>query len=79
MHKIRGSRSHKMYLFIGPVESSHCPVHTVPENEPCINSESDYLVIFLCLYPAYIYLFKVNNGNTRTACEICSKLPERYH
>ena len=30
-----------------------------------------------------IYLFKVNNGNTRTMCEICSKLtiktPERRH
>ena len=32
-------------------------------------------------YPAGIYLFKVNNRNTRTKCEICSKLtintPER--
>ena len=32
-------------------------------------------------YPASIYLFKVNNGNTRTMCEICTKLtiktPER--
>ena len=31
--------------------------------------------------PAGIYLFKVNNRNTRTSCEICSKLtiviPER--
>ena len=25
-------------------------------------------------YPTRIYLFKVNNGNTRTRCEICSKL-----
>ena len=25
-------------------------------------------------YPAGIYLFKVNNRNTRTRCEICSKL-----
>ena len=24
--------------------------------------------------PAGIYLFKVNNGNTGTMCEICSKL-----
>ena len=33
--------------------------------------------------PAGIYLFKVNNGNTRTICEICSKLTtkttERCH
>ena len=32
-------------------------------------------------FPAGIYLFKVNNRNTRTRCEICSKLtintPER--
>ena len=31
--------------------------------------------------PAGIYLFKINNGNTRTMCEICSKAtiktPER--
>ena len=34
-------------------------------------------------YPANIYLFKVNYGNTRKRCEICSKLaiktPERRH
>ena len=33
-------------------------------------------------FPAGIYLFEVNNGNTRTMCEICSKLtiktPEQY-
>ena len=33
--------------------------------------------------PAGIYLFKVNNRNTRTRCEICSRLtiktPERRH
>ena len=35
------------------------------------------------IYPASIYLLKVNNRNTRTWCEICSKLtiktPERRH
>ena len=34
-------------------------------------------------YPAGIYLLKANNRNTRTRCEICSKLtintPERRH
>ena len=34
-------------------------------------------------YPAGNYMFKVNNRNTRTRCEICSKLtiktPERRH
>ena len=33
--------------------------------------------------PGGIYLFKFNNGNTKTMCEICSKLRtktgERYH
>ena len=26
------------------------------------------------IFPAGIYFFKVNNGNTKTMCEICSKL-----
>ena len=33
------------------------------------------------LYPAYIYLFKVNNRNSRKGCQICEKViiktPER--
>ena len=39
------------------------------------------LVILFKHYPAGNYMFKVNNRNTRTRCEICSKLttetPER--
>ena len=35
------------------------------------------------VHPASIYLLKINNGNTRTKCEICSKLkieiPGRCH
>ena len=35
------------------------------------------------VYAAGIYLLKVNKRNTRTRCEICSKLtikiPERHH
>ena len=27
-----------------------------------------------CMYPMDIYMLKVNNRNTRTRCEICSKL-----
>ena len=26
------------------------------------------------VFPAEVYLFKINNGNTRTICEICLKL-----
>ena len=29
---------------------------------------------YYSLYPAKIYLFKVNNRNTRKRCEICLKL-----
>ena len=32
------------------------------------------LLIYHFYIPAGIYLLKVNNGNTRTRCEICSKL-----
>ena len=39
--------------------------------------------VIMILYLASIYLLKVNNRNTRTRCEICSKLtikiPERRH
>ena len=38
---------------------------------------------FKLINPAGIYLFKVNNRNTKARCEICSKLtiktPERRH
>ena len=32
----------------------------------------DYMYEYM--YPTRIYLFKANNRNTRTRCEICSKL-----
>ena len=44
-----------------------------------------YISSYFCLkpYPAGSYMFKVNNRNTRTRCEICSKLTiktlERRH
>ena len=50
----------------------------------CTISKSDplreiYLLVYLIevyvLYSVDIYLFKVNNRNTRARCEICSKLP----
>ena len=30
--------------------------------------------LILAVFPANIYMFKVNNRNTRTRCEICLKL-----
>ena len=42
-----------------------------------------FLLLQETSYPAGNYMFKVNNRNTRTRCEICSKLtiniPERRH
>ena len=39
----------------------------------------DYFAHYFCdNIPAGIYLFKVNNRNTRTRCEICSKLTINY-
>ena len=32
-----------------------------------------YIIFEIC-YSANIYLFKVNNRNTRKGCEVCSKL-----
>ena len=59
----------------------HC--HSLPLIAICCHSLS-LDVPLVCLFitiPAGIYLLKVNNRNTRTRCEICSKLtiktPER--
>ena len=43
---------------------------------PFKNIEISVLIKFNCYinYPANIYLFKVNNRNTRKMCKICSKL-----
>ena len=42
------------------------------------NFQIAYLVLWLffnvIMFPAGIYMFKVNNRNTRKRCEICSKL-----
>ena len=42
-----------------------------------------YIMLQMLHFPAGNYMFKVNNRNTRTRCEICSKLtiktPERRH
>ena len=32
------------------------------------------IIIFHFFFPASIYMFRVNNRNTKTRCEICSKL-----
>ena len=32
------------------------------------------LIISISVFPVGNYMFKVNNRNTRTRCEICSKL-----
>ena len=37
-----------------------------------------YLCNTSSIFPAGNYMFKVNNRNTRTRCEICSKLTIRH-
>ena len=44
-----------------------------------------FLILDICLPPGFIdynpeiiYLFKVNNRNTRKKCEICSNLQQRH-
>ena len=59
--------------------------------KPCVSAnahtrEFGEITVFYAVYfdvnPAGNYLFEVNNRNTRTRCEICSKLtiktPERH-
>ena len=50
-------------------------------SEEQILFETSYNLEDTCSHPAGNYMFKVNNRNTRTRCEICSKLtiktPER--
>ena len=47
--------------------------------------EANVPIMPISLFPAGIYLFKINNGNARTVCEICSELaiktpePRQWH
>ena len=45
--------------------------HVKPRNFPCACNATDYIE---CTRPAGNYLLKFNNRNSRTRCEICSKL-----
>ena len=51
------------------------------ETVVALHYQISLILLILPYNPAGIYLFKVNNRNTRTRCEICSKLtiktPER--
>ena len=62
-------RKGRLLYFFTSKDNYHCPIGNVK-----------YLSVTLLVD---IYLFKVNNKNTRTMCEICSKLkiktPERLH
>ena len=58
------------------------PADLVTYTEEIHNGKLHFSCSFI-LYPASIYLFKVNNENTRAVCKICPKLtiktPERSH
>ena len=53
--------------------------HIQPSNRTChyILHLKRHLTIAVYKYPAGIYFHKVSNGNTRTMCEICSKLKKK--
>ena len=57
---------------------SYCPLLWYFSTNKSIEKNKIYISV---AFPAGIYLLKVNNRNTRTRCEICSKLtiktPER--
>ena len=54
---------------------------TVNKKELITDNSDTYQNSLKTFFPAGIYLFKINNGNTKTMPEICSKLtiktPER--
>ena len=56
---------------------------TLAVESRCINLYELFGCNTCWMYPAGIYWLKVNNRNTRTECEVCSKLriktPERRH
>ena len=66
----------ELHLFLSSVKAKI--FHGIAEVRMMHNLDA-----FLHYCPAGIYLLKVNNRNTRTRCEICSKLtikiPERRH
>ena len=72
------------YLFLKSSKAFGVSVNSLNMNEIWRRSLFSALNTFSKLiYPADIYLFKVNNSNTRTMSEICWKLtietPERRH
>ena len=75
----------------GSAHSSFSPSFSLSSSNPTLRSSSQLTahltrkrdLIERSNSPAGNYMFKVNNRNTRTRCEICSKLtiktPERCH
>ena len=51
--------------------SSNFFIHKFKDSEKVLTIN---LFLVKTIYPANIYLFKINNKNTRKTCEICSKL-----
>ena len=61
--------------YIGKNKSNRMNFELPPGTIMKENNKSSLYIISLDVNPANIYLFKVNNRNTRKMCEICSKLP----
>ena len=62
------------YDFLNHNNKKTCCFLSLVENKPLLLLWSINPFRSHHLFPSAIYLFKVNNGNTRTMCEICSKL-----
>ena len=58
---------------VQPSSSNQMWRTSLPTQQNYLNRNNLQKVI-TTFYPVGIYMFKVNNRNTRTRCEICSKL-----
>ena len=90
-HEFRGNRSYKVasirLILEAEVKSNSPYIRSGGAEAYLETSQACIMGVFFAKifngYPVVIYMFKVNNRNSRTRCEICSKLtiktPERRH
>ena len=78
-----GSHAQTDYISLNDIETKSSRNETLLGVILDNSLEFDFQIKSLCRNPAVNYIFKVNNRNTRTRCEICSKLtketPEQRH
>ena len=69
-----GSHAQTDYISLNDIETKSSRNETLLGVILDNSLEFDFQIKSLCRNPAVNYIFKVNNRNTRTRCEICSKL-----